>query len=118
LNRSQRFPGPATTLNGKDAFEIAAMPGPASTAKQIVEVTSAPFSLAAGAEGDFSVSCPGSDYVISGVGLLHRAARAEGHPLLFRSLRFTASCGRESRSPLGLPPGTGILARPMGEDVP
>ena len=66
LDEVAAIPGPATDLNGKTADEIATLPGPANTARQLVEITSASFSLAAGAEGDQHVSCPGSDYVISG----------------------------------------------------
>jgi len=53
-------------LANKPVDEVAAMPGPASMAKQLVEIGSASFSLAAGAEGDRNVSCPGNDFVISG----------------------------------------------------
>jgi hypothetical protein len=59
-------PGPGTTLEGKSLADVAATPGPASTTAGLVTVVSAPFSLAANAEGSRNVSCPAGTHVVSG----------------------------------------------------
>jgi hypothetical protein len=60
------LPGPATTLEGKSLADVVAMPGPASTAAGLVSSITAPFSLGAADEADFSASCPAGSQAISG----------------------------------------------------
>jgi len=58
--------GPANRLNGKTADEIAATPGPASSATALVSTVTAPFSLAAQRDAEFSASCPAGTRVVAG----------------------------------------------------
>jgi hypothetical protein len=58
--------GPATVLEGKSLSEVAALPGPASTAAGLVTVANAPFAIPAGGGGDYSASCAAGSRVVSG----------------------------------------------------
>jgi hypothetical protein len=56
----------AKKLQGKTAAQIAAAPGPASSASALVSVKSAPFSLAPNGGGFFAATCDAGQRAISG----------------------------------------------------
>jgi hypothetical protein len=60
------FANNAGKLQGKTASQIAALPGPARAAASLVSTNSTPFSLAPGAEQDFTVGCATGAKAISG----------------------------------------------------
>jgi hypothetical protein len=60
------FANNAGKLQGKTASQIAAVPGPTRAAAALVSTTSTPFSLAPGAEQDFTVGCATGAKAISG----------------------------------------------------
>lgn len=56
----------AGKLQGKTLAQVAALPGPASRAADLVSVKSAPFALAPGGEGPFTTPCASGEKAISG----------------------------------------------------
>jgi hypothetical protein len=56
----------AGKLQGKSARQVAAIPGPASSASHLVSPDAAPFALAPGEEKDFTARCPETTKAISG----------------------------------------------------
>jgi hypothetical protein len=56
----------AKKIQGKTAAQVAATPGPASSASALVSVKSAPFSLAPNGGGFFAATCDAGQRAISG----------------------------------------------------
>ncbi len=56
----------AGKLQGKTLAQVAALPGPASRAADLVSVKTAPFSLAPGGEGSFTIPCASGERAVSG----------------------------------------------------